>query len=766
MTWLQLDPGFRLLPIAGRLILGRRGGSSFTAVDGRGLDLEALRGLLVRGTTHDLLCARAAAAPDQHARVERAIAALRATGALLESEDGEGGNNPIGGFPSTVACLAAGGAAGPAPFAMLTRLRRSRILVLDAARLATWTMHHLAAAGVGAITVVDGGRVGRADLAGNALVTDADVGRPQVEVAVDRLARAAPGTEVRAERMEVTSPEDVASILGARPGFDLVLAASDRDQDAALAATIACRALGVPLLCGRALTIGPLFIPTETSCPRCGLGPRARVGQRLAYYRDRLEDDVPCTPPISAQAAAAAAVLAQEALWFLADRRAMCRSLNQRLVVGASLEIAVRPAPRDPSCRVCREATGAERGVRFGYGRDFGLDQVELVRPPVVAPFVKAHAVYVDDRLPVQGGEPHLAGHGFGLDPQRVRRQALAELVEHASSFYRGLDARRFVVGSYAQLCDGHRLVQLEALRYYDPRQRLPGWLVPLAPDTVITWTEARPFPDGEPLLVPALLAYLLWRPAPGEPRFALPDATGLAAHRTAAAAALHGWQEVVERDAAMLSWKVAGWPVRRVAADALSADFRRAAASLCDSIELFDIGRPDCASVLLAIVSNAGGAATTCGTACRATLVEAAEHAVEEALMLRHAVIELGRSTAPLAPPTSSIEHVMRAFARGHEVLAWYRDQARRATRERDGFRAPGPAMAQTGPLAPALIVDATDARARASGWFVTRTLVPAAQPRESDGRFPYLGTPALSRAQACWSRGAEINRAPHPFG
>src|SRR5262249_44509232 len=143
------------------------------------------------------------------------------------------------------------------------------------------------------------------------------------------------------------------------------------------------------------------------------------------------------------------------------------------------------------------------------------------------------------------------------------------------------------------------------------------------------------------------LLAYVKWKPPAGEALFAMPDATGLAAHRDPDSAIHNGVCEVVERDAAMLSWKVPGWPVQRLAPSPIGEAMRRALERLALSVRFFDIGRLDGPSVILAIVSERDGTRTTCGTACRPTETEAAEHAVEEALMLRHALFVASESSS-----------------------------------------------------------------------------------------------------------------------
>jgi bacteriocin biosynthesis cyclodehydratase domain-containing protein len=688
VSWLQLRPTHQLVAIGRRAVVRRRGSARLIAIDDPGVDVVALAPLVAGGVRRDELARRFAEGP-----LERLLTTLRASGALLEAEAPPWAEDSWVG--AELAQLAGG--EGGLAFEAVARVRAARVLMIGDGELAASCARHLQTRGVGQVSLA-----GR----GAALPID------------------------------VTSSEDVAELAG-ELGASLVIVAGD--AEAARLATRACAASGVALLVGAATSFGPLFVPGASACPACGRAGARDLDQRRSHYRDRL-DDAPAAPAPSTHIAVAAALLAHEAILWLAGGADRCRSIDHRIEIGPHLELGRHAIARDPACSACGPLAKGP------------VPEVTVIRPAEVAPFVKAHAVHVDHRLPVQDGEPHLAGHGFHLDEERARRQAAAELVEHLSAFYRGLDARRFATGTHEELSARRAVLPLAALARYRDHQALPASLARIARDTRITWTEAEIEGSGAIVLVPALLAYLLWSPPPGEPRFAQPDATGLAAQRTREAAVLHGWQEVVERDAAMLSWRIPDWTVAALSRDLLSREFRRATGRL--AIELYDIGRLAAPSVVLAIVSERDGRMATCGTACRADPAGAAEHAVEEALMLRHAVMTARPRVVDV--PTSSLEHVARTFADGREVIEWYRALPRHA----GGFRPPGrAAMLSGGPLAGPLVVDATDARTRAAGWTVVRVIVAGAQPREPDARAPCLGSAQLAGCE-------RLHLAPHPFG
>ena len=123
------------------------------------------------------------------------------------------------------------------------RLRAARVAGVGAGGLGDPALLYLAAAGVGALTVIDDDTVALSNLQRQILFGMADIGAPKAEAARAALARLNPSVAVtpRAERLV---PENAARLLA---GADLVIDGSDNFATR-YAVNAACLALGLPLL--------------------------------------------------------------------------------------------------------------------------------------------------------------------------------------------------------------------------------------------------------------------------------------------------------------------------------------------------------------------------------------------------------------------------------------------------------------------------------------------------------------------------------------
>lgn len=769
MGRIQLKSSVLLIPKGQRALLRHRTSERILLVESPGLDAVALCERLTAGCTEDDLLAEFAGNPSLAGTITQILDSLRGRGFLIDfgPEADSWGESETIWFSRALAYFADFETEDESRFALMRRIRDSHVVMLGVGSLGSWAMLYLATSGVGRLTVVDNDIVEPSNLSRQVAYGCDDLGRSKVLAAMDSVRRVTPHVDVVPCELEITSPEDIEAVVRDAGEADLLVLTADMPVwEISRWSALAARRTGVALLRGNSLGIGPLFIGDDTACPGCDwprlVEAQPGIEDTVAYYRDLFLNGrrFSAASALSTNISVAGAVLAQEALLYLAGRRERCQSINHRIRVNHLLACDPEPFPKDERCEECGPtARGNENPGELRYGELVSTQSVEIATDEAIGPFLKAHAVVRHPRLPISGGQRHLAGHGFGLDVEVVKRQALAELVEHLSAFYSGLDARPFVRGSHADLCMEHHLIDLESLARYEDADDAPE---DLRPDERITWTPARQWSSGDVVLVPALLSYLSWRPPRGERIFAYPDATGLAAHRTREHAALHGWREVVERDASMLSWKVPGWPVAKIDPDRLPPAFRKACYEVCESIQLFDIGREDGPSVILAIASQRNGNMTTCGTACRETLEAAAVHAVEEALMLRLSVLRTDAGDADPARPDTSLGHVRRCFERGGEILSWYEG----LPRDQREFRAADATSMASGAVGNPLIVDVTDARARSSGWTVVRAIVPTAQPRESMSRAQCVATPALKSALERHAGGRGPRRDPHPFG
>ena len=128
------------------------------------------------------------------------------------------------------------------------RLRRARVLVVGAGGLGSPALLYLAAAGVGTIGVVDADSVDATNLQRQVVHGDADVGRPKVDSARDRILALNPGVEVRTHPVRLTA----GNALEILRGYDVVLDGADNFPTRYLVDD-ACALLGIPDVWGSIL---------------------------------------------------------------------------------------------------------------------------------------------------------------------------------------------------------------------------------------------------------------------------------------------------------------------------------------------------------------------------------------------------------------------------------------------------------------------------------------------------------------------------------
>jgi ribosomal protein S12 methylthiotransferase accessory factor len=354
-----------------------------------------------------------------------------------------------------------------------------------------------------------------------------------------------------------------------------------------------------------------------------------------------------------------------------------------------------------------------------------------------------------------------LTGSAVGFDREETRLRAFAELVEHVAAFVSGTEPDRTRRASAAGLWDAGEAAT--APGSYAMTPNINPRIDPVDDHTPISWVRGVDLCSLHSTWVPALVAHLCWKPPPGEALFARPSATGLAAHTDATACVQHALLEVLERDACGLSWRIPGWPVHPIELDIVNEQLLESAAGF--ELELYEVGDPDFAvSSVIALVHLGDGAQLSVGSACRLDVRAAANAAVVEALMVRWTLAHFG-DVVDTDRPETSLEHVVRAYRRGDEVVRWYRDRTRRQQRTivSGGELVPHVARVLGSPV---IAVDVCDRRGRESGWQVVRVVVPGAYPRESDGRLMKISGPRLENALARYAAGAALHVAPHPFG
>lgn len=125
------------------------------------------------------------------------------------------------------------------------KLKAARVLVIGAGGLGAPLIQYLAAAGIGALGIVDDDEVSLSNLQRQVIHTTPDIGRPKVESAAEAVARLNPHVEVEAIRERVT-PQNARALVAR---FDIVADGSD-NFDTRYTVSDACFHEGKPLVTG------------------------------------------------------------------------------------------------------------------------------------------------------------------------------------------------------------------------------------------------------------------------------------------------------------------------------------------------------------------------------------------------------------------------------------------------------------------------------------------------------------------------------------
>lgn len=151
------------------------------------------------------------------------------------------------------------------------RVARGRALVVGAGGLGSPALRVLARSGVGTLVVLDDDRVEEGNLHRQVLFGPADVGRPKVEVARERLGRiaASRGVEITVEAREGRLTPDTAA--GHLRGVDVLVEGADNLPTKFLAAD-AAQLAGVPVVHAGVVRWGGwalATLPGRSACLRC-----------------------------------------------------------------------------------------------------------------------------------------------------------------------------------------------------------------------------------------------------------------------------------------------------------------------------------------------------------------------------------------------------------------------------------------------------------------------------------------------------------------
>lgn len=226
---------------------------------------------------------------------------------------------------------------------------------------------------------------------------------------------------------------------------------------------------------------------------------------------------------------------------------------------------------------------------------------------------------------------------GKGRSIAAARRSAIGEAVERYAAYH--WNPARIVQAPWRDVAE-RAVAPTEFVLFSD--EQYAGAL-PYArwePAQPLCWIEATEHPGGRRVLVPAMMAYLAQQaPSTADFLFA-PTSNGLAAGPDPEGAVLGGLNELIERDAMLLTW-MNRLPARRIEVpDDLpySSDILRRYALMGVEVRLYRMRTDQPACVVMAVACDPDGTrpARVVGMGCRLQPAAAVEQALFELCQAR----------------------------------------------------------------------------------------------------------------------------------
>jgi len=223
------------------------------------------------------------------------------------------------------------------------RLKNAKVLVIGAGGLGSPALLYLAAAGVGTLGIVDADTVDESNLQRQVLYSTADVGRPKVEAAHEKLLAQNPLVRFQLHAVRLTA----ANALALLPDYDIIVDCSDNFATRYLV-NDACVLLGKPYVWGSIFRFdgqASVFWVEHGPCYRClypeppppGMVPSCAEGGVLGVL-----------------CASVGSIQVTEAIKLLTG---IGEPLIGRLVIYDALEMEQRKLAvrKDPACAICGE---------------------------------------------------------------------------------------------------------------------------------------------------------------------------------------------------------------------------------------------------------------------------------------------------------------------------------------------------------------------------------------------------------------------------
>jgi len=492
------------------------------------------------------------------------------------------------------------------PVEATKRLRGARVLIVGLEPWGVVAAAELAAAGSGAIHLLDDGEVTPDDLLSVRMWGTHDLGKPRTLALMENLAGTSPWCRITSGTPSLTA-ERTLQISGA--GWDLIVGALTQD-DASLLYSLARFAhdAGIMSMSGHLegldAVVGPIVVPGQTACWNCWRlrqlaneeHPQAAHALQTSLLSHR---PTPRTRTyLAPMPSLLGHLLAMEATKLISrytPSGLVGRLLVQNLV---TLETTIHTAVRMPWCEVCGGAGGG--GILPGGpvvgapDENGGTKSLDVIDNPT--DLRRALAGWVDSRAGVikhlmvgapdgtapefpvtstavvaaytegtyRPSRPEIAS-GKGLSSVEAMIGAVGEAIERysAARYRQDLMHRSPLDALEAEALDPRRLCLYRETQYNNPNFPFR----PFDSRQSIEWTKGYWLDNDQPVWLPALLTYLAFWAHPEE-QFCQVTSNGLAAGVDLEDAALRALCELVERDAFMLTW-LCRLPAKRVLFDA-----------------------------------------------------------------------------------------------------------------------------------------------------------------------------------------------------
>jgi molybdopterin/thiamine biosynthesis adenylyltransferase len=236
------------------------------------------------------------------------------------------------------------------------RLREAKVAVLGVGGLGSWSAWALACCGIGEMWLVDGDEVEISNFNRQIFYSEADLGRPKVEVAAERLRGFNSGATITAANRRLEGEAELADFVA---GADVVIDAADWPaHDIERWCNSACFEAGIPYITMSHFPpiarVGPLYVPGVTGCFVC-----QEMGWRRKHplFDEVIEHQRAKPSPAATLGAACGLIGGQVGMEIIHLLTGLSRPATQgvaHIYDLRTMEVKRGPVVPEPECPICR----------------------------------------------------------------------------------------------------------------------------------------------------------------------------------------------------------------------------------------------------------------------------------------------------------------------------------------------------------------------------------------------------------------------------